>query len=140
MNAYILPGLDSRNINYSNIQQIVEDHFKLDRYSLIRKTRLQEISVPRQIAMYFTRKYTGHTFPQIGKAFGKHHATVIYACRMVQNIIDVSDVLYSDHVIQIETKIKNHITNQYDHYKSYYPVKHSSRLFQEVPAPLAAGQ
>ncbi len=140
MNAYVLPGLDSKMINYSFIQKIVEDHFGLKQYTLTMKTRVQHIAIPRQIAMYFTRKYTPLSFIQIANAFNKNHATVIYACRQVQNIIDIGDIIYADHVAEIENTINNHISNRHDRKESDYPVEHSTGVFQKVPAPLAAGQ
>ncbi|MCX6159719.1 MAG: chromosomal replication initiator protein DnaA, partial [Ignavibacteriae bacterium] len=37
----------------------------------------------RQIAMYLCRRLTNASFPEIGTAFGKTHATVMHACRMI---------------------------------------------------------
>ncbi len=42
--------------------------------------------VPRQIAMYLTRKLTDTSLPAIGKIFGgKDHSTVIHACKKTED-------------------------------------------------------
>ena len=139
MNAYTIPGLHTKKLKYSDIQRIVEDHFDLERYSLLSQRRFQHIVIPRQIAMYFTRQFTPMTLHQIGAAFEKDHASVVYSCRMVKNIIDVNDI-YSDDINKIEQLINNHITNRHDGKTIDHPVKHRKGVFQEVSAPLAAGQ
>jgi chromosomal replication initiator protein len=44
---------------------------------------MQTVVVPRQVAMYLSRTLTGRSLPAIGEAFGKNHATVLHACRLV---------------------------------------------------------
>jgi chromosomal replication initiator protein len=41
------------------------------------------VALPRQVAMYLCRTLTTSSFPEIGMAFGKTHATVLHACRRV---------------------------------------------------------
>ena len=43
----------------------------------------QNIALPRQIAMYLCRTITEQSLPTIGNAFGRNHATVLHACRLV---------------------------------------------------------
>ena len=53
-------------------------------------TRVQAIAMPRQIAMYLVRKYTGLGFKEIGQFFGgKDHSTVVHACKKVETDLEV---------------------------------------------------
>ncbi len=49
------------------------------------KKRTKEIALPRQIAMYLSKQLTALSLNDIGKNFGgKDHATVIYACKQIE--------------------------------------------------------
>ncbi len=51
--------------------------------------RTKQVVVPRQIAMYLTRKHTGLSLPEIGKHFGgRDHTTVLHAVRKVDRVRD----------------------------------------------------
>jgi chromosomal replication initiator protein len=51
------------------------------------KTRKREIVQARQIAMYFAKKMTKSSLANIGlHCGGKDHATVLHACRTVNNL------------------------------------------------------
>ena len=62
---------------------ISPDYMRLqDNY---RGNREQRISHPRQVAMFFARKMTAMSLPQIGDRFGgRDHTTVIHAIRAVE--------------------------------------------------------
>ena len=50
------------------------------------KNNSQVYALPRHIAMYLSRELIGASFPDIGRAFGKHHTTVLSACRNVKEM------------------------------------------------------
>ena len=60
----------SKNLDISQIQKIVADHFKLKVNDLKSKKRQRVFSIPRQIAMFLSRKYTEASYPEIGDLFG----------------------------------------------------------------------
>jgi chromosomal replication initiator protein len=52
------------------------------------------ISLARSFAMYLNRRFTKMSYPEIGRAMGgKNHATVILACRKVENLLKTNDTL-----------------------------------------------
>ncbi len=65
------------------IQKAVVEHFDLRMADMTSKRRPESVALPRQIAMYLSRTLTAHSLPVIGNAFGKNHATVLHACRIV---------------------------------------------------------
>lgn len=76
---------DEKPITWETIQKIVCDYFGLKVADIKAKKRTKEVALPRQIAMYITKKLTEMSLSDIGKAFGgKDHATVIYACKQVE--------------------------------------------------------
>ncbi|MEN7973669.1 MAG: chromosomal replication initiator protein DnaA [Verrucomicrobiota bacterium] len=66
-------------VNVDIIQRTVAEHFDLRQSDLLGKKRSKDIAWPRQIAMYLSRTMTSQSFPVIGEAFSRNHATVLYA-------------------------------------------------------------
>lgn len=72
------------------IQQIVASFYKVTVEDLKAKKRTQEVTVPRQIAMYFSRELTDLSLPKIGEAFGgRDHTTVMHA---VDKVFDLRKI------------------------------------------------
>jgi len=77
----------AREVSIEYIQKIVCDYFDLPIELLKSKTRKREIVQARQIAMYFSKKMTKSSLANIGlHCGGKDHATVLHACRTVNNL------------------------------------------------------
>lgn len=69
------------------IQRAVAEYFDIRLGDMTSKRRPQSIAHPRQIAMYLCRTLTQHSLPEIGMGFGRNHATVLHAYRVVGNRI-----------------------------------------------------
>lgn len=65
------------------IQKAVAEQFDIRLADMTSKRRPQDVAFPRQVAMYLCRTLTQQSFPAIGNAFSRNHATVLYACRMI---------------------------------------------------------
>jgi chromosomal replication initiator protein len=71
---------DSREaINIEQVQQVVCQYFKVSVEALKSNSRKKGVVYPRNLGMYFCRKYTDETLECIGRAFNRSHATVIHA-------------------------------------------------------------
>lgn len=96
----------SREISIDYIQKVVSDYFNIPIDLINSKTRKREIVQARQIAMFFSKKYTKSSLATIGIHCGnKDHATVLHACRTVNNLID-TDKQFRVYVDDLEKKIK----------------------------------
>jgi chromosomal replication initiator protein len=88
MAKYILRDLieeDEKPINVEQIQKVVCEHFDLKLADMKAKKRTKEVAFPRQVAMYMCKQLTNMSLSDIGKNFGgKDHATVIYACKQIE--------------------------------------------------------
>ena len=88
------------------IQEIVCDYFNVPIDQLRSKTRKREIVQSRQIAMYFAKNLTKSSLATIGaKIGGKDHATVLHACKTVNNLIE-TDKRFKTHIDEIEKRFK----------------------------------
>jgi len=96
----------SREISIDYIQKVVCDYFDLPLEAINSKTRKREIVQARQLAMYFAKKHTKSSLATIGLHCGnKDHATVLHACRTVNNLID-TDKQFRIYVEELDKKIK----------------------------------
>jgi chromosomal replication initiator protein len=70
------------------------------------KTRKREIVQARQIAMFFAKSLTKNSLATIGSQIGgKDHATVLHACKTVNNLIE-TDKRFKVYINDIEKKLK----------------------------------
>ncbi|MDQ7786950.1 MAG: chromosomal replication initiator protein DnaA [Thermodesulfovibrionales bacterium] len=77
---------DEKPITTDQVQKVVSDHFALKLSDMKARKRTKEIALPRQIAMYLSKQLTSLSLSDIGKNFGgKDHATVIYACKQIED-------------------------------------------------------
>jgi chromosomal replication initiator protein len=71
---------DSREaISIEQVQQVVCQYFKVSVEALKSNSRKKGVVYPRNLGMYFCRKYTDETLECIGRSFNRSHATVIHA-------------------------------------------------------------
>lgn len=75
------------SVTVESIQRSVAAFFDMRLADMTSKCRTQNIALPRQIAMYLCRTLTSSSLPEIGAAFGKTHATVLYSYRSVHDRI-----------------------------------------------------
>ena len=95
----------SREISIDYIQKVVCDYFGLPLEAIHSKTRKREIVQARQLAMYFSKKMTKASLATIGLHCGnKDHATVLHACRTVNNLIE-TDKQFRNYVDELDKKI-----------------------------------
>ncbi|MGF1564936.1 MAG: chromosomal replication initiator protein DnaA [Flavobacteriales bacterium] len=95
----------AREVSIDYIQKVVCDYFDLPIELLKSKTRKREIVQARQIAMYFAKKMTKSSLANIGlHCGGKDHATVLHACRTVNNLQE-TDKLFRRYLDDLEKKL-----------------------------------
>ncbi|GBD40106.1 Chromosomal replication initiator protein DnaA [bacterium HR37] len=84
----IIKEQDKRILSIESIQKEVSSFFGIRLQDLKSERKQKNIAIPRQIAMYLARRYTGASFPEIGEKFGgKDHSTVIHAVRKIETAI-----------------------------------------------------
>lgn len=76
---------DDRPVTVEVIQKAVCEYFGIKLQDIKAKKRTKEIANARQIAMFIAKQLTSLSLSEIGRYFGgKDHATVIYACKQIE--------------------------------------------------------
>ncbi|MBS1114208.1 MAG: dnaA, partial [Nitrospirae bacterium] len=97
---------DEKPVTTEQIQKTVAEHFALKVSDMKAKKRTKEVALPRQIAMYLSKQLTNLSLSDIGKNFGgKDHATVIYACKQIEEK-RVKDEAFNRMIENLIRKIK----------------------------------
>lgn len=95
----------THEVSIDYIQKVVCDYFDLPIEMLKSKTRKRQVVQARQIAMYFAKSMTKSSLSSIGAhCGGKDHATVLHACRTVNNLIE-TDKKFKASVLELQKKI-----------------------------------
>ncbi len=95
----------AKEVSIDYIQKVVCDYFNLPIDLLKSKTRKREVVQARQIAMYFAKQLTKSSLATIGAhCGGKDHATVLHACRTVNNLMD-TDKKFRHYIQELDKKI-----------------------------------
>ncbi len=96
----------AKEISIEYIQKIVSDFFHIPVDTINSTTRRREVAQPRQICMYFAKKYTKLPLNTIGLNCGnKDHATVLHACRVINDLYETDKKMRSD-IDEIDKKMK----------------------------------
>ncbi len=92
------------------IQKEVANFFDIKIQDLKSSNKQKNISTPRQIAMFLSRKYTVASFPEIGDKFGgKDHSTVIHAVKKIEGIFGKDSTL-TNSINSISNKLERIIS------------------------------
>ena len=74
------------SINADDIMATVANFYNVKVSDLKGSRRLKQLVRPRHVAMYLVRKFTNHSFPEIGRLFGnRDHATVQHAVKKIKS-------------------------------------------------------
>ena len=77
-----------KEISIDYIQRVVCNYFNIGEDEIKNNTRKREIVQARQISMYFAKSLTKCSLATIGAQIGgKDHATVLHACKTVNNLM-----------------------------------------------------
>jgi chromosomal replication initiator protein len=94
------------NISLNSIQKEVAKFFDIRILDLKSNSRNIKIARARQIAMFLIKNMTDMSLAEIGKEFNKNHATVIYACKKIEELM-FQDQVFLTNIKEIENRIGN---------------------------------
>lgn len=103
----IISSSQTKAITIDLIQDVVANYYNLSIQELKSQRRTRNVSNPRQIAMYLSRKLTDMSLPKIGDEFGgRDHTTVIHAYEKISGALKTDDGL-ANAIKIISKKINN---------------------------------
>lgn len=79
--------------------------FKLSMEALMSQCREENVCVPRQLVFYLGHEIKRIPCTQIGRAFQRNHATVLYACQSIKNRME-TDEAFSETVSSVMASCK----------------------------------
>ncbi|WP_334166415.1 chromosomal replication initiator protein DnaA [Phocaeicola paurosaccharolyticus] len=98
---------ESKPLSIEDIISKVCAHYEIDESAIHTKTRKREIVQVRQVAMYLAKKHTESSSSKIGQLIGnKDHATVLHACKIVKDQVDV-DKSFKSEIEEIESSLRS---------------------------------
>jgi len=81
-----------KKLDIDFIKKEVASMMNMSVFLMEEKTRKREIVIARQLSMALSKKYTKESLASIGYNIGrKDHATVLHACRTINDLIDTKD-------------------------------------------------
>jgi chromosomal replication initiator protein len=90
-----------------NIQKTVAKHFNITVDEMKSPKRTKDILIPREVAMYLTRKITKNSLPEIKAKFGiKSHATILNAYKKIEKEMG-KNLELKEKIEAIEKEIKD---------------------------------
>ncbi len=96
---------NSKEINIEAIQGMVCEFFDITIDDLVSNVRTRKLTVPRQVAMYLSKKFTENSLKNIGNHFGgRDHTTVIHSCKTIKNLMDTDDS-FKEKVLELQQKV-----------------------------------
>ena len=96
--------LNQRKTNFESITKVVSDYYNIEPAQIFDKSRKREVSDARQMVMYLAKKHTKMPFKTIGARLQRSHATVLYACKLIDERLPLEKKLQED-LSQIEREL-----------------------------------
>lgn len=96
--------INVRQINFEIITQEVSSYYNIEPDQIFTKSRKREISDARQMVMFLAKKHTKMPLKAIGTRLDRTHATVLYACRNIEERLPLEKKLQED-IANIESAI-----------------------------------
>jgi chromosomal replication initiator protein len=94
-----------KSVPVDTIKRRVAAFFDLSLEDLVSPRRHRAVARPRQIAMYFCKRLTRRSFPDIGQRFGgRDHTTVMHAVKRVEELA-LGDPAFAAELVEIGRKI-----------------------------------
>lgn len=85
-----------KQLNFEMITDSVCAYYNIDPDAIFSSTRKREISDARQMVMYIAKKHARMAYTAIGTRLSRTHATVLYACKNIEERLPLERQLQED--------------------------------------------
>ncbi|MBO7608631.1 MAG: chromosomal replication initiator protein DnaA [Muribaculaceae bacterium] len=93
-----------RQLTFDYLVDVVADFYNINTDDIYGKSRKREISDARQVLMYFAKIEAQMSSTNIGLRLSRNHATVLHACKQIEERMSVEDKL-KDEIAQIHSRL-----------------------------------
>ena len=88
---------NNKTLTIEEIQKTVSQHCNVRISDMHSSRRAQNVTRPRQMAMFLAKRLTAHSLPEIGRKFGgRDHTTVMHAVKKIQEISEKDKSMSDD--------------------------------------------
>ncbi len=95
-----------KTVDLARIGEVVSGSMGINKTKIYGKSRIMDVALARQLAMYLSRETTNNSLGGIGKHFGgRDHSTVIHACKIIEEKLK-KDGHLSKIVDEIKSKLE----------------------------------
>ena len=84
------------------LKKILEKVFCLEQGSISKKNRREKYTMARFVGMALLHKYHYGNLSEIGRVFGRDHATVLYGLKVLQNLKDIGSKRWAEEIQMVE--------------------------------------
>ena len=106
LHAQLVQENAARTVSVENIQSAVAKMYGISIADILSEKKVRTIAEPRLVAMYLSRVLTKHSSTEIGEAFARNHATILYAEKQVPKLCAKNESLRMT-VSQLERQLKH---------------------------------
>ena len=106
LHAQLVQENAARTVSVENIQSAVAKMYGITIADILSEKKVRTVAEPRMIAMYLSRLLTKHSSTEIGEAFARNHATILYAEKQVPKLCAKNESLRMA-VAQLERQLKH---------------------------------
>lgn len=104
-----------------NVINLVSDSYSIDSGKLVSQDRHIEFSIPRHLAIYFIKSYSGYTQTKIGGFFsGRDHSTVSHSCQTAEDKFYTRDTLFIRKYNELKRAYSNYKANKEQENITFY--------------------
>lgn len=86
------------------VQRLVCHHFQIRSTDLLSKDRSKTVAMARHVAMYLCKSSLQASYPEVGRAFGKDHTTVMSAVKKMKEMRE-RDAQLRSHLEELERQM-----------------------------------
>ena len=80
-------------ITLGDIESVVAAYFGITPADIQSSRRTRTVSVARMVAMLLARRHTRMSYPEIGRAMGKNHSSVVLAVQRIEHLLDGDELI-----------------------------------------------
>ena len=106
LHAQLVEENAARTVSVENIQSAVARMYGITIADILSEKKVRTVAEPRMVAMYLSRLLTKHSSTEIGEAFARNHATILYAEKQVPKLCAKNESLRMA-VAQLERQLKH---------------------------------
>ncbi len=97
----------SNQVTLDEIMNVITAEFCITAREITSKSRVQTVSMPRQIGMFLSRELTENSLEEVGRFFGnRDHTTVLYAVNKIKTRIK-KDRMFRDLINSVTVRLQS---------------------------------